>query len=158
MPHYNASARNALMASLLGIRVDRASADCQAAADTPIFTIAGGRVFITQVLGEVADVAIAAGANTFKLQINPTAAGTTSDLCATLDIDADPIGTLYSLDGVPGTALVRGEEGAVQGMSVRGVVVHTGQIETVSQGNVAGQIKWSLWYAPIDSGAYVVAV
>lgn len=158
MPHYNKSARDALMASLLGIRVDRASADCQGAADTPIFTIAGGRVFITQILGEVADVAIAAGANNFKLQINPTATGTTSDLCANLDIDADPIGTLYSVAGAPATALVRGEEGAVQGMSVRGIVVHTGQIETVSAGNVAGQIKWSLFYIPLDDGAYVEAV
>lgn len=158
MPHYNKSARDALMASGLGIRVDRASADCQGAADTPIFTIAGGRVLVTMLLGEVADVAIAGGANNFRLQSNPTATGTTTDLCANLDIDADPIGTMYSVDGVPGTALVRGEEGAVQGMSVRGVVVPVGQIETVSAGNVAGQMKWSLFYVPIDDGAYVTAV
>lgn len=157
MPHYNASTRQAMMGAVLGIRVDRASADCQGAADTPIFNIVGGRVFVTQILGEVADVAIAGGANNFRLQSNPTAAGTTTNLCADLDIDADPIGTLYSVDGVPATALVRGEEGAVQGMSVKGVVVPVGAIETVSAGNVAGQMKWSLWYVPIDDGAYVTA-
>jgi len=157
MPNYNKSARDALMATNLGIRVDRASADCQGAADTPIFNIAGGRVFVTQILGEVADVAIAAGANNFRLQSNPTATGTTTDLCADLDIDADPIGTLYSVSGAPATALVRGEEGAVQGMAVRGIVVPVGAIETVSAGNVAGQMTWSLWYVPIDTGAYVTA-
>lgn len=158
MPNYNWSNRLAATANILGLRVDRASADCQGAADTPIFNILGGRVFVTQILGEVADVAIAAGGNNFKLQSNPTAAGTTTDLCANLDIDADPIGTMYSITGIPGDALVRGEEGAVQGMTVKGVVVPVGAIETVSAGNVAGQMKWSLWYIPLDDGAYVEAV
>jgi len=153
---HNAASRRAIAETVMGIRVDRAAGDCQAVANVPIFNITGGRVLVTQLLGEVT-VAIAAGANNFKLQSNPTATGTTTDLCAALDIDADPIGTLYSLGGAPATALLRGENGNVQGMSVTGVVVPAGAIECNSAGNVAGEIKWSCFYVPLDDGAYVTA-
>lgn len=153
---HNAASRRAIAEAVLGIRVDRAAGDCCGAANVPIFNIVGGRVMIRQLLGENT-VAIAAGANNFKLQSNPTATGTTTDLCANLDIDADPIGTLYSVSGAPATALVRGENGNVQGMSVTGVVVPAGTIECASAGNVAGETKWSLWYVPLDDGAYVTA-
>lgn len=156
MGNYNSRSRGMLADIGLGIRIDRATADCQGAAAVPLFNIKGGRVLLTMILGEVT-TAIAAGANTFKLVSNPTAAGTTTDLCATLDIDADPIGTMYSVSGAPATALVRGENGNVQGMSVRGVVLPIGAIEAVSQADVAGSMKWTAFYIPIDDGAYLEA-
>lgn len=156
MPNYNQSGRQALANSILGIRVERATGDCCGAANVPIFTVTGGRVMVRALIGENT-VAIAAGANNFKLQSNPTATGTTTDLCANLDIDGDPIGTLYSLPGTVGTALLRGENGNVAGMDVTGVVVPAGTIECASAGNVAGSTGWVLFYVPVDPGAYVTA-
>lgn len=154
MASYNWSQRKAAATSLLGIRVDRATGDCQGAANVPIFNIVGGRVAMTLILGEVT-TQIAAGANNFKLVSNPTT-GTTTDLCANLDIDADDVGTLYTIAGAPATALQRSEHGGVIGQSAP-VVLAVGAIECASAGDVAGSMKWSMWYVPVDDGAYVTA-
>lgn len=154
MGNWNPSGRRAVADIGLGLRVDRAAGDCQGAANVPIFNIEGGRVLMTLLLGEVT-TEIAAGANNFKLQLNPDT-GTTTDLCANLDIDADAIGTLYTVHGTPGTALQTGQHGNVLGPNAP-VVLAAGAIECASAGNVAGEMKWSIWYLPLDDGAYVVA-
>lgn len=137
------------------IHVTRATADVFTGSAVPLFSVAGGRVLLMAILGEVTTI-IAAGANNFKLQSNPTT-GTTSDLCANLDIDADEAGTLYSITGVPADAMLRGESGSVR-IPAGPVVLPIGDIEALSAGNVSGSAKFDVWYIPLDSGARMVAV
>jgi hypothetical protein len=139
----------------LGYHVAKATADVFTGSAVTLFNIVGGRVLVTLILGEVTTV-IGAGANNFKLQSNPTT-GTTTDLCGNLDIDADEVGTLYTLAGAPGTALQRGESGNVANMTANGVVVPVGAIEALSAGNVSGSMKFDLFYIPLDAGAHVTA-
>jgi hypothetical protein len=89
---------------LVGIKVQRATAALPQTAAGSLFTIAGGKVLITSLVGEVTTV-IQTQADNTKLTFDPTDAGATQDLCAVLDITADAVGTMYSLTGTPATAL-----------------------------------------------------
>lgn len=121
-----------------------------AASTVPLFTIAGGIVAVTSLVG-LATVSITV-ANSYKLQINPTA-GDTSDLVAATDIGTtDTVaGTVLGFDGAPASSIVKGA-GGLQ----RPLFLPAGQIEHVSTGT-DGAITWYLTYVPLDDGATVVA-
>jgi hypothetical protein len=65
--------------------------------------VSGGKVLITSLVGEVTTV-IQTQADATKLTFDPRP-GATQDLCATTDITADAVGTIYSITGTPATAL-----------------------------------------------------
>lgn len=138
-----------------GRRVDRATADVVTGAAVPIFTVSGGRVLLKLIVGEVT-TQIGAGATNAKFQFNPTT-GTTNDMCANLDIDADEVGALYTIDGTPATAMLRSESGAVRNMQNDGIVLSPGDIEFITSANRASSIKFQARYIPLDSGAAMVA-
>ena len=145
--------------SVLGIRVLRTPADVFDGTTTSLFTVAGGNVLITHVQGLVGAAAIDAGASNTKLQANPTT-GTTTDMCANLDINAHEAGTLYSITGVASDALVSGSSGSVQGMGVKGVVVAAGTIDLVSAADVGtggATGEFTVFYIPLDNGATVTS-
>ena len=146
---------NASTNSLLGKRVNRTTADLFSGVAIPIFNVTGGRVLVTQIIIEVTTI-IQAQITNFKLLSNPTT-GTTVDLCANLDINADEVGTLYTIAGAPGTALQRGESGSVPGMGVNGVVVAVGAIEAISSVDSTGSASAQIWYIPLDDGAAIAA-
>ena len=147
---------NAATNSLLGKRIDRTTADVQTAAAVPLFTISGGRVLVTMLTGKVTTI-IGAGVTNAKFQLNPTT-GTTNDLCANLDIDADEAGALYSITGTPADAMLRSESGAVRNMSAGGVICDVGDIEFITSADRTGSISFQLFYLPLDNGAAVAAV
>lgn len=147
---------DALPDAALGKRCDRATADCITGVAVPIFRIAGGRIKLLDIAGEVTTI-IGAGASNAKLQFNPTT-GTTVDLCGNLDIDADEVGTLYSIDGTPATAMLRSESGAVRGMQNSGIIIGIGDIEFLAGTDRTGSIKWQARWLPLDPGATLVAV
>lgn len=140
--------------SLLGKKVTRAAADIINGATTAVFTVTG-TILLTGLTGLVSVAAVDAGASNLKFQSNPTT-GTTTDLCANLDVDSDEIGTMYSVDGAPGTALLRGESGNVQVMPNGPVQVAAGGIETVSsvdRGTGGALLALTAWYLPLSDGA-----
>lgn len=139
----------------LGIKVTKATADTINTAAVPLFTVATGRVLLAALYGEVTTIIQAQATNT-KIQFNPTT-GTTNDMSANLDINADEVGTLYALIGDPGAALSRSESGAVRNMYFNGVILDVGDIEQISSANSSGSIQWTAWYFPLDDGATVVA-
>lgn len=151
---HNASARQAISDVFLGIRVDRASATLPQGTAGALFNIVGGRVAMTNILGE-ATVAIGANASNHSLQSNPTT-GTTSAICAVLASANKEAGTLFSITGVVGNAMLGDDAGGVQ-MQLAPVALPVGTLELLTSGNNTGEIKWSLWYVPIDDGAYVTA-
>lgn len=60
-----------------------------------LFTVAGGPIFVIHIIGRV-NTAIGAVANATKLQVVPTFAPTTAvDICATAELNAAAVGTLY---------------------------------------------------------------
>lgn len=124
------------------------------AADISLFTIAGGRVMLTSIVGEVT-VAVTV-ANSSKLKLNPTVGAVDADLCAALDIGTTdtPVGNLLAITGVPGDAMIR-----AAGLSrVQGnyLILDEGVLEQESAGT-DGEITWTATWLPYDTGATLVA-
>ena len=141
--------------SKLGKIVERDTATLPQTTAGALFTVAGGKVLITAIVGEVTTV-IQTQANDTKLIANPTT-GTSVDMCAVLDISADEVGCLYGITGTPADALVGTNAGLTVGMGNKGIVVNTGTIDLSCAASNTGAIKWTVHYIPIDKNATVVA-
>lgn len=137
---------------VLGTRVAKATGTL-AAATTALFTVAGGKVLVTSIVGEVTTAITVA--NSYKLQHNPTT-GTTKDLCAATDIGTTdtPAGNLLGFQGLTGDSILTGP-GAVPTIK-QPLVLTAGSVEQVSAGT-DGEITWVLTYVPLDDGATVTA-
>ena len=138
-----------------GILVTRATATMPQGVLGDLFTVIGGRVLIVALLGEVTTV-IQTNVNATKLVSNPTATGTSQDLCATLDITADAVGEMYTISGTVGDAL-RSDLLIGNPLLQDVLVVSAGTIELSCAGSSTGSIKWDLIYVPLDNGASVEA-
>lgn len=125
-----------------------------AATTVPLFTVAGGEVLVTSIYGRVTTAITVA--NSYKLQHNPTT-GTTNDLVAATDIGTTdtPAGDVLTFDGIRASSIVRGGGGANLG-NANGLVLQTGQVESVSAGT-DGVILWVVTYVPLTDGATLVA-
>ena len=140
-----------------GIKVERPASLLPQAADVvanvlPIFNIIGGRVAITQIVGEVT-VILAGGACNTSLEGNPTV-GTMVPICAVLATTADEVGCLYGVTGLNTDALIGINAGALPGQE-RDVVLAPGVLDWRTSADNTGQIKWTIFYVPIDDGAYI---
>lgn len=144
----------ALRDTNLGFRVERATATLPASTTGELFTISGGRVMITSIVGEVTTL-IQTQLNNTKLIANPTM-GTSVDMCAVLDITADEVGCLYGITGTPSDALIGTNAGLTPAMA-KALILNTGTIDLSCSATNTGSVKWSLTYIPIDDGAAVVA-
>jgi hypothetical protein len=125
-------------------------------ATASLFTVSGGKVIVTSLVGIVTTI-IQAQANAVKLVATP-GAGTANDMCGTLDINAAEIGAMLSLDGVLATALQGNvaKSGSV-GLMTKFQVVDTGTIGLNAAASSTGAITWKLTYVPFDDGASVVS-
>ncbi len=135
---------------LLGRAPTTKSTGTLAATTVPLFTIAGGAVLVTSLVGRVTTAITVA--NSYKLQINPTAGAGNGDLCAATDIGTTDTEVGVILGFLPGGSILR--NGAIQNS---GLVLPTGQIESVSAGT-DGVILWHCTWVPYDNGASLVAV
>lgn len=124
------------------------------AASIPLFTIAGGRILLTGLVGEVT-VAVTV-ANSSKLQLNPTVGAVNADICTALDIGTTdtPVGNLLAITGDPTAAMIRAA--GLARLMTNGLILDEGQIEQVSAGT-DGQIVWTATWLPFDEGATLVA-
>jgi hypothetical protein len=143
-----------LRKSILGARVERADASLPQTTAEALFTVSGGKVLITGIVGEVGTV-IETQANNTKLTANPTT-GTSVDICAVLNISADEAGTLYSITGTLSDALVGTTAGAVAAQA-KGVIVNAGTIDLDCAASNTGTVAWTIFYTPIDDGAAIEA-
>lgn len=140
---------------VLGTQVKQAAVALPASTSGTIFTVAGGRVMVTQIVGEVTTI-IQSQANATKLIATPTV-GSAVDLCAALDINGKEVGTLFGITGLLGDAMKGANAGALSGQD-RPVIVATGTIQLNTAATNTGAIKWTIHYIPIDDGATVTAV
>ena len=142
----------------LGIKVTRAAADVFDGTQTALFTVAGGKVAITALLGEVSGAAIDGGGSNTKFVTNPTV-GTDADMCAVLDINADELGTIYSCS-MDGSVALQGGSGGGAYIPQRYFTVPEGTIDLSSAADVGtgGALgSFELWYIPLDDGATVTS-
>lgn len=137
---------------LFGTTVSK-STGTLAATTISLFTVAGGKVMVTSIVGEVTTVITVA--NSYKLQHNPTV-GTTADLCAATDIGTTdtPLGSLLGFQGLAGDSIIQGP-GKIATLK-QPLVLTAGVIESVSAGT-DGVILWTVTYVPLDNGASIVA-
>lgn len=146
-----------LRALLVGVKVQRATAALPQTAAGALFTVTGGKVLITSLVGEVTTV-IQTQADNTKLTFDPTDAGATQDLCAVLDITADAVGTMYSITGTPATALQDSLNFLPSSkVPAQPIVLKPGSILLDCAASNTGSVKWDLTYIPLDNGASVAA-
>lgn len=143
------------VSSGIATRINRAAATLPQSGAAPIFTVSGGDVYVCQILGEVSGTAIGAGANNMKLIANPTV-GADVDLCAVVDVDADAIGTMYTITGTLGEAMTASTSGAAPAQK-DSILVAPGTIDLSCSASRTGQVKWTIYYVPTIAGAKVVA-
>lgn len=145
---------NALRNGRLGQKVEQPAKTLPQSTAGALFTVSGGRVAITQIIGEVT-TAIQNQANNTKLTSAPTT-GTAVDLCAVLSIANKEVGCLFGISGLNSDAMIGVNAGLVPGQ-VRDVIVPIGSINLDCAASNTGAIKWTLFYIPIDDGASVTA-
>lgn len=140
---------------------ERATAALPQTADGALFRIAGGKVRIKSIVGEVTTV-IQNQANNTKLKFNPSGTGSDIDLCAVLDIANDAVGTHYTITGTLATAM-KGTTNLfltvpAEDLAPPGLVLGPGDIELDCAASNTGSVKWTVEYELVDSGATLVAV
>lgn len=138
-----------------GTRVDKAAGTLPQTATATLFTVAGGRVLVTSIVGQVT-VALGAVVTTVKLTSTPTT-GTAVDLTTAVAVTSAEAGALLTL---PATALgalnvAATNSGAIAAPLNYGLIIPPGVISWTTSANDTGQVKWSLTYIPFDDGAVV---
>lgn len=145
----------------LGIRVNKASAILPATGLQTLFTVTGGRVMCTLLLGEVT-VVFDGTANSLNVVHDPDV-GAVGDLNAATVCTSDIAGTLYSVTGVQAALMGTQKEG---GTEVPTHVLAVGpfspfilpagvtKLQTTAT-DTTGSTKWTMCYIPIDTGASV---
>ena len=144
-----------LAEGILGVRVSKAAATVPQSTTQNIFTITGGRVLVTALVGEVT-VAIGAGTTPdLKVTSVPTV-GTAIDVATDVVVASDEIGTLYYVEG-DGTALIPISSGYAQAAAGKGFIIPAGVLRIATSESTVGATKWDIWYVPLDVGAVVVS-
>jgi len=127
-----------------------------------LFRVRGGRVLVWLMLGEATVVLTATDPilswNSTALSAASVAVGTTTVIASTVNLASLEVGGRAVIEG-DGTAAVKSNAGASFLGIVNGWwVAPQGEIyQTSGANNTTGQIKWDLWYQPLDEGAYVEA-
>ncbi len=126
-----------------------------------LFTVTGGRVLLTGILGRVT-VAIGATTSNLKLVYNPTAAGSSFDMCTAVDIASDAVEQTYYITGSvasTGALLVGGAVGQANPMFEDGYSIQAGEIEANFSADPTGSgaIEWTVFWVPIDDAAALAA-
>jgi len=119
-----------------------------------LFTIAGGRIMVTQIIGEITVAVV--GALTISLLATPTT-GTARALCTGLLTTGYAIGDLFGITGINTDAMLPpASSSAIEGQTM-GVMVSEGVITLNNDIVDVGSVQWTIKWIPIDSGATVVA-
>lgn len=140
-----------------GTKVDRATAVLPATAYGALFTVAGGRVLITGLIGELTVVA-SGTATTVKVTGTPTV-GTAVDWTTATAVTSKEVGSQMTLPAASGGALVVQNGGAGgQWQPAAPYVAAVGTIGITTSATNTGSAKWSVTYVPLDNGATVTAV
>jgi len=139
---------------VLGQTTERAT-EALAADTHDIYLVTGGRIMVTQILGQVTEGVT--NACSIQLIATPTA-GTLRAMCALLLVQNYAIGDLLGITGVNTDAMIPPAASASVEAQTMGVIVQIGAIRLLCNLlDAAAFIRWTLKWIPIDEGAAVAA-
>jgi len=157
--NYNPSTISRIADINLGIRVDKPSLLIGGISTKALFNVKVGRVLVRALIGEVT-VAIQDQANAAKFRATPTV-GSVADMCGAGATQNMALGGLVSCPcTAANTAMIVTTTtgvGCVPGPQNGGVVVAVGTIGFNTAADNTGEMKFSVWYVPLDDGAYIEA-
>ena len=146
--------RDTQAACSMGLHCVKAAATLPASTDQTLFTISGGNIFVTLLIGEVT-TAIQSTDPVLTVVANPTT-GTDVTLASTVDSKSLEIGGGLLVEG-DGTPIVIGNAGMIPVTGQYNFVVGIGAIILHSAATKTGATKWEIFYFPLDEGAKVVS-
>jgi hypothetical protein len=126
-----------------------------------IYTVTGGRILLTSLLGVVSTAIV--GTPTLSVGATPSGgASAPTALCTATSISGAAVGTALSLPDLVSGALAVAASGVIGSPGVTidqgGIaMVSAGVITTTTSAAATGAISWLLTYLPLDSGAVVTA-
>jgi len=118
-----------------------------------LFTISGGRILVTQIIGEFTVAVV--NAVTISLLATPTT-GTARQICTGLLTTGYAIGDLLGITGVNTDPMLPPASSSVIEGQTFGVMVSEGVISLANNLADVGSIQWTLKWIPIDNAAAVV--
>jgi len=155
MAFLNQSQRDIAGVLNFGIHVGpTASTAYVAATAQTLFTVTGGKCFVTLFMGTVTTIHENTTLN-IKTQTAPTV-GTAVALSTDVDTDTLEAGATLFVEG-DGSATVAANGGVVLAASAagRGFIVSEGTITFTPGATATGATDWELWYWPLDDGAAI---
>lgn len=144
----------------LGIKVER-PAEALAIVATPgdpFFTIAGGMVLLTGLIGIV--TVAPGGAQTISFELSPdVVAGADVVLCTPTNITTATLTDIITISGDPTDALINAhlQSNLMFEDAPNGIALAPGVLGLVATANL-GTLRWIVWYKPVDVGATLVIV
>ncbi len=137
-----------------GVLVTKAAQNLPQTATANLYTVTGGAVLVTGLLGTVTTVI---GATATNLSIGVT--GSTQVVATPTAITNSAVGTLLfplKSGGIGGALQVAGAAFVLAPpFIIDAFIVAVANITWTTTGSTTGQVKWSLWYTPLDAGATV---
>jgi len=160
MPIFDPSTLAAIAFINRGARVDRAAALGSVlftTAKVPLFNVLVGKILELAIIGEVTD-ALGAGEATLAKWTGTPTVGTSVDLCAnSATLASATAGQQLVMTGTLATAMTIANAGGAL-WQVTSHVIDIGTIDiTGSVQGATGSVKFSMWYLPLEDGAYVTA-
>ena len=154
--NYNVSTRDMISAFVMGMKVSTGTITIPHTTSTIYYHIHGGKILLTNIVGEI--VVAADGAQSVHIDHTPTT-GSASVIAAAADIDTWLIGDIITLNGLFSDVIFPVvAAGTSSSMAYKGIVMTPGTLSWQSNGTTAGDWKWTLFYVPLDDGAYVEAI
>lgn len=138
-----------------GLLVTRPASNLPQTGTTNIYTVTGGRILLTGLVGLVTTV-FGATVTNLKVRSIPTT-GTAGDIAANVLVTNKEVGTLLALNTTVGGALVSTSSYGAIGMAATPLIIPVGSLAMVTDASNTGQIQWDLTWIPFDDGASVVA-
>lgn len=140
-----------------GVLVTKAAQNIPQTATANLFTLAGGAVLVTGLLGLVTTVI---GAVATTLSLGTTPAGAATSVATATAITNAGVGTVLApvsaAGQVGGPLSVAGAVYvAAPPFIINPFMVGGGNITWTTSASTTGQIKWYLWYVPLDFDATV---
>jgi len=152
----NLSLRRALANINIGIRVE-ATTDPIVTGQNAVFNIVGGRILLHDLLG-VVTTELEAAALLLHWDADMDVGGDAALSIDSADLTGDVVGTQYLLPAAAGGAVTVPAGGAfLRLFPALGWVVSAGALDLHASAGNTGAIKWTLFYTPLDDGAYVEA-
>ena len=135
--------------NIYGTKLERAAAVLPATATATYFTITGGRIILTTLVGEVT-AATGATATTLAVNLVGSINGLTQVLCNATSVTSLSLGTAYAFAALATAPTI----GAAFNQNNE-TVLTPGVIQFVTSATNTGSFRWTLMYIPLDDGATV---